>query len=74
MANTQACLLMCWRIANLVEQGKAEIGAIAMVKAYVTEKAREVARWGREIYGGNGIIHSNYAMKALGDMEGIYTY
>jgi acyl-CoA oxidase len=26
------------------------------------------------VYGGNGIIHSNYAMKAMADMEAIYSY
>jgi alkylation response protein AidB-like acyl-CoA dehydrogenase len=26
------------------------------------------------VYGGNGITHENYVMKALADMEAIYTY
>lgn len=68
MSNVQAILLLCYRISTLVDQGKASIGQIAMTKAYVTERAREVAKWGREVYGGNGIIHSNYAMKALADI------
>jgi acyl-CoA oxidase len=45
-----------------------------MTKAWVTERGREVAKWGREVYGGNGILHTNYAMKALADMEAIHTY
>lgn len=74
MANTQAILLMCYRISKLADEGKISIGQIAMTKAWATERAREVAKWGREVYGGNGIIHSNYAMKALADIEAIYTY
>lgn len=67
MANTQAILMICIQISKLVDEGKATIGRIAMVKAYVTSTLRDIAKWGREIYGGNGIIHDNYAMKALAD-------
>lgn len=65
---------MCYRISRMADEGKITIGQIAMVKAWATERAREVAKWGREVYGGNGIIHSNYVMKALADIEAIYTY
>ena len=74
MANTQAILLMCIRLSKLVESGKFSIGQVALTKAYVSERGREVVRWGREVYGGNGIVHDNYVMKALADMEGVYTY
>jgi alkylation response protein AidB-like acyl-CoA dehydrogenase len=36
MSNTQAVLLMCYRISKLVDEGKAVIGQIAMVKAWAT--------------------------------------
>lgn len=74
MANTQAIFLLCFRVSNLIDDGKATMGQIAMTKAWVTERAREVARLGREVFGGNGITHENYVMKALADMEAIYTY
>lgn len=74
MSNTQAVLLMCFRISKLVDEGNVSIGQIAMTKAYVTERLREVAKWGREIMGGNGIQHDNYLMKAVADAESIYTY
>ena len=74
MANTQAVYLMCYRLSKLAEEGNITIGQIAMFKAWATERTREVAKWGREVYGGNGIIHSNYVMKALADAEAIYTY
>ena len=47
MANTQAILLMCIRLSKLVDQDKFTIGQVALTKAYVTERTREVARWGR---------------------------
>ena len=66
--------MLCWRIASLYDSGKSEMGQIAMAKAWITERAREVARLGREICGGNGLLHENYVMRALTDLEGIYTY
>lgn len=47
MANTQAILLLCFRITNLIDEGKANIGQIAMAKAWVSERGREVCRLGR---------------------------
>lgn len=74
MANTQAALLMCFRVSKMIDDGKATMGQIAMTKAWVTERTREVTRLGREMLGGNGITHENYVMKALADAEAIYTY
>jgi len=68
MATTQAILLMCYRINTLHDQGKTDIAQIAMNKAWVTERARDVCRWGREVCGGNGILHENYVMRAMADM------
>lgn len=74
MANIQAILLACFRISELADQDKVTLGQIAMTKAFVTERGREVVKWGREVFGGNGIVYENYAMKAMMDMEAIYTY
>lgn len=40
----------------------------------MTRVGRDVARVGRECLGGNGIIHDNYLIKAINDMEAMYTY
>jgi acyl-CoA oxidase len=65
---------MVVRLSRLAEEGKATIGAISSVKAWVSDKTREVARLGREMLGGDGIITDNYVIKALTDAEVIYTY
>ena len=44
-----------------------------MTKGFSTMISREVARLGREMMGGNGIIHDNYVIKAVDDAEVIYT-
>lgn len=74
MANTQAVTLMAFRISKMVEEGNVTIGQIAMTKAWISERLRDIAKWGREIMGGNGIQHDNYLMKAVADAEAIYTY
>lgn len=74
MQNTQMILLCCQRLSQLHDQGKMTMGMVAGGKAWCSERLREVARLGREIMGGNGIIHDNYAMKALADAEAVYTY
>lgn len=68
MSNVQAILLSCFRISDLADEGKCTLGQIAMTKAFVTERGREVVKWGREVFGGNGIIHENHAMRAFMDM------
>lgn len=36
MANTQAVLLMCFRVSKMIDDGKATMGQIAMTKAWTT--------------------------------------
>lgn len=70
----QACFLMAFRLTQLLEQGTATIEQASALKAYTTYLGREGVRLGRELLGGNGIIIDNYVMKALVDMEVVYTY
>ncbi|RZK16619.1 MAG: acyl-CoA dehydrogenase, partial [Flavobacterium sp.] len=74
MGHIQAMLLMAWRTTRLFEAGKCNMARGSMTKAWTTKICREVAQLGREMMGGNGIILDNYAMKAVGDIEAIYTY
>jgi acyl-CoA oxidase len=43
------------------------------VKAWITLVTRDVAKLGREMMGGNGIISDNYCIRALLDAEVMYT-
>lgn len=74
MAGVQGCLLLGFHVSKLADEGKLTIGQIAMTKAYITDRGRDITRWGREIMGGNGIIHENHLIRAMADMEAIYTY
>ena len=57
MSNIQAMLLLAWRISKLYDNKKAGMGQIALAKAWITERGREVCKLGREICGGNGLLH-----------------
>lgn len=75
MGNLQAVLLATWRITELYEKdNELSTAKIGMFKAWVTERARLICALGREIMGGNGLLQENYVMKALVDMEVLYTY
>ncbi|CAG9330650.1 unnamed protein product [Blepharisma stoltei] len=74
LAIYQAVFLMGWRVTNLLKQGKANVAQASLVKGWCTLVGREAAKLGRELMGGNGILIDNYVMKALVDMEVIYTY
>lgn len=74
MSAIQAGLLLVCRISKMVDEGKVTIGQISLVKAYLTDKGRDVVRWGREILGGNGILQEYQLIGALSDMEATHTY
>ena len=74
MGTIQAMILLSWRISRLAEAGTATLGQISMAKAWVTLRGREVCALGREMFGGNGITFDNFVMKAMCDMEALYTY
>jgi alkylation response protein AidB-like acyl-CoA dehydrogenase len=50
------------------------MGQIARAKANATRLGRETVALARECMGGNGIILEYHVMKAMGDMEVMYTY
>jgi alkylation response protein AidB-like acyl-CoA dehydrogenase len=47
MGHIQAMLMLVWRISGLYDKGTAEMGQIAMAKAWITERGREVCKLGR---------------------------
>lgn len=47
---------------------------LGMGKAWISKLMRETAQIGRELLGGNGIISDNYVMRAVCDIEAVYTY
>lgn len=50
------------------------MGQAARAKHWCTKVSRETVSLARECMGGNGILLENRVMKALIDMEAVYTY
>lgn len=74
LANCEFTLAQLIQLSEQFEQGKATIGQIARAKAHATKLGRETCQLARECMGGNGIILEYHAMKALGDIDVLYTY
>ena len=49
------------------------MGMIATAKAHISRIARDVTRVSREIFGADGLLWENKALKAMMDTEGAYT-
>lgn len=47
MGNIQGMLMLAWRISTLYDSGNSDMAQIALAKAWITERAREVCRLGR---------------------------
>lgn len=66
--------LLCFRLAELVAEGKATTAMISLGKYQNAGKARRVSQLAREILGGNGILIENHVARLMLDAETIYTY
>jgi acyl-CoA oxidase len=74
LGHYQSSFLLSWRILELVNSDQINIGQASLVKGWSSLIGREAARLGRELLGGNGVLIENYVIKALADMEIVYTF
>ena len=74
MANSEFTISHLARVSQQFDLGNCSIGQVARAKANATRLGRETCAIARESFGGNGIILDYHVMKAMGDMEVMYTY
>ncbi|MFC4949725.1 acyl-CoA dehydrogenase family protein [Pseudonocardia sp. GCM10023141] len=74
LGNITASWGMLVRLAGLQDSGVVEDEHSALAKAFVTARMREVVAWGREIFGGNGIVLDNDIARFFADAEAIYSF
>ena len=74
MANCEFTVTHLARVSQQFDLGKVTIGQIARAKANATKLGRETCSIARESFGGNGILLNYHVMKAMGDMEVMYTF
>jgi glutaryl-CoA dehydrogenase len=66
--------LLCFRIAQLQEQGKMTSPMASLAKMNHAQKARQVCLEARDILGGNGLLLDYHVARHMTDMEVVYTY
>jgi alkylation response protein AidB-like acyl-CoA dehydrogenase len=74
LANVTACQCLMLRLAQLDDEGKLGDHHAALAKAFCTAKSRETVAWGRELFGGNGIIADYNIGRFFADAEALYSY
>ncbi|RYU96318.1 acyl-CoA dehydrogenase family protein [Emticicia agri] len=66
--------LVCWRLGNLKNQGKATTAQISLAKRNNVAMALEIAREARQIHGGMGITGEYPIMRHQMNLESVVTY
>jgi len=66
--------LLCWRLGNLMNDGKASPAQISMAKRNNVEIAINIAREARQIHGGMGITGEYPIMRHMMNLESVLTY
>lgn len=74
LGNITASWGMLVQLARLQDAGIFKDEHSSLAKAFVTSRMREVVAWGREIFGGNGIVLDNDIMRFFTDAETIYSF
>jgi len=74
LGNAVASMGMMVRIAQLQQEGTADMAQVALAKSYTSARMRETVAMGRSILGGNGIVSDFRMAKIFADAEAIYTY
>ncbi len=74
LGNTVASMGMMARLAQLQDDGAADMPQVALAKSYTSARMRETVALGRSILGGNGIVTDYRMAKIFADAEAIYTY
>lgn len=74
LAETTAIQLMCFRMAQLQEQGKLTGPMASMAKMYTARTARSICAEARDILGGNGLLLDFHVARHMTDMEVVHTY
>ena len=66
--------LVCWRLGNLMNEGKATPAQISLAKRNNVEIALQIAREARQMHGGMGITGDYPIMRHMMNLESVVTY
>lgn len=74
LSNVTAMMGMVIRLGQLAENKEDSSAQAALAKAFCTTRMRETVAWGRELFGGNGIVLEYEIAKLFADAEAIYSF
>jgi glutaryl-CoA dehydrogenase len=74
LSEIAAIQLLCLRVTELIDAGRAPRGAASLAKMHAAQKARWVCTQARDLLGGNGLLLENHIARHLTDMEVVHTY
>ncbi len=74
LGNITASLGMTVRVAQLQQAGQFRDEHAALAKSFCTSRLRETVAWGRELFGGNGILIDYGIARFFADAEALYSY
>jgi glutaryl-CoA dehydrogenase len=74
LAEVTVIQLMCFRMAQLQEQGKLTGPMASLAKMATARKARWICSEARDILGGNGLLLDFHVARHMTDMEVVHTY
>ena len=74
LGNVTASMGMTVRLSQLQEEDALRDDQASLTKSYVTTRGRETVAWARELFGGNGIVLENDAVRFFNDAEALYSY
>ena len=66
--------LMVYRLGRLKDENKMSFQQVSMAKRNNCMMARDIARMGREILGGNGITKDYSPIRHMANIESVFTY
>ncbi|HEX8995114.1 MAG TPA: acyl-CoA dehydrogenase family protein [Ktedonobacterales bacterium] len=74
LADITSMQLLCYRLSQLLAEGKMTDGMASLAKMNNARKAREIVADAREMLGGNGVLLEYTVARHFADMEAVMTY
>lgn len=73
LADITSMQTLCFRLGQLLDEGKATAAMISLGKMQTTLKARQIAADARDLLGGNGILLEHHVARHQADIEALFT-
>jgi glutaryl-CoA dehydrogenase len=74
LADITSMQLLCLRLGQLEDEGRATLGLASLAKLHTADGARRVCAMARDILGGNGLLLDYHVARHHADIEAVYTY